>query len=436
VAALMLAAVASEAGAARRAVVLDVEGAIGPALADYIEAEVKAVSPADTGLIILRMNTPGGLDSSMRKIVSIILASPVPVATYVAPSGARAASAGTYIAYGSAIAAMAPGTNLGAATPVQIGSSSFFPTEKKKDEKKEGENAAPTETSARKAINDATAYIRSLAELNKRNIEWAEKAVRSAESLSASAALEMKVIDIVASDIPDLLRQADGRMAVVNGKSVKLETAGLEVVRIEPGWRTELLALITNPNVAFLLMMIGIYGLIFELATPGSIGPGLIGGICLLVALYALNLLPINYAGAGLVLLGIALMIAEVFIGSFGIIGVAGVVAFGIGSFMMFRSGVPGFEISIAVVAASTIVSAGLFLLALAMLVKSRQQKVVTGAQALLGAIGETVAWQQQEGRVRVEGEIWFARSSHPLAPGTRIKVVSREGLVLFVEPA
>jgi membrane-bound serine protease (ClpP class) len=431
---MLLVAAPGEASAARRAVVLPVDGAIGPAIADYIADELAAATPADTGLVVLRMNTPGGLDGSMRKIVRAILASRVPVATFVAPSGARAASAGTYIAYASAIAAMAPGTNIGAATPVQLGGGLFGGGEKKADDKDKS-GGAPADTETRKVVNDAVAYIRGLAELNKRNIDWAEKAVRSAQSIPASEALKLNVIDVVADDVPDLLRKIDGRTVIVAGKPEQLHTAGLAVVAKQPGWRTELLALITNPNVAFILLLVGIYGIIFELATPGM-GPGFLGGISLLVALYALNLLPINYAGVALVLLGVALMVAEVFMPSFGIIGIAGVVAFGIGSFMMFQSGVPGFELSIAVVAAATIVSAAFFALVLYLLVRSRQRPVVTGKEALLGAEGEAVSWQQESGRVRVQGEIWLARSSRPLEPGTRIKVVGREDLVLHVEPA
>ena len=304
----------------------------------------------------------------------------------------------------------------------------------KKDEK--NSNAQPADTHTRKIVNDATAYIRSLAELNKRNVEWAEKAVRSADSLSAADALKLNVIDVVAGDVPELLRKIDGRSVIVAGKSKKLETAGLNVVTIAPGWRTEFLGIITNPNVAFILMLIGIYGIIFEFTTPGTMVPGTIGGISLLLALYALNLLPINYAGAALVLLGIGLMVAEVFIGSFGVIGVAGVIAFGIGSFMMFHSGVPGFELSLSVVAAATIVTAALFVLVITLLLRSRKRPVVTGKEALLGAEGEALVWQEDEGSVRVMGEIWRARSSRPLEPGTRVKVVNREGLVLHVEPA
>jgi membrane-bound serine protease (ClpP class) len=431
----LLAVAPGDASAARRAVVLEVNGAIGPAIADYVAQELAAVKPSDTGLVVLRMNTPGGLDGSMRKIIRAILASPVPVATFVAPGGARAASAGTYITYASAIAAMAPGTNIGAATPVQLGAGSLFGDRNKQDSKN-NKSTEPADTETRKIVNDATAYIRSLAELNKRNVDWAEKAVRSADSLSAEAALQLKVIDVVAEDVPDLLRKIDGRSVIVAGKSKKLETAGLNVVTIAPGWRTGFLAIITNPNVAFILMLIGIYGIIFEFTTPGTMVPGTIGGISLLLALYALNLLPINYAGAALVLLGVGLMVAEVFIGSFGVIGVAGVISFGIGSFMMFHSGAPGFELSLSVVAAAIIVTAALFVLVIALLLHSRKRPVVTGKEALLGAEGEALAWQQDEGRVRVLGEIWRARSSRPLAPGTRVKVVNRDGLVLFVEPA
>lgn len=438
--ALMLLTLPGSAQSSRRAVVLEIDGAIGPAIADYIARALAGIDAHDTGLIVLRMDTPGGLAGSMRKIISAILASPMPVATYVAPSGARAASAGTYIAYASAIAAMAPGTNIGAATPVQIGGGSLFPSGKKKqDDKNAEDNSAanePADTETRKLINDSVAYIRSLAELNNRNADWAEKAVRSAASLTATAALKLNVIDVIATDIPDLLRKIDGRTVTVDGKSVRLQTAGLQVVTVAPDWRTQLMALITNPNIAFLLMLVGIYGLIFEFAAPGTYVPGTVGAICLLLALYALNLLPVNYAGAGLVLLGIALMLAEVHIGSFGVIGIAGAISFGIGSFMMFHSGVPGFELSLAVVVAATIVTAALFLLVIGMLLRSRKRPVVTGKEALLGAEGEMLAWQQDEGRVRVLGEIWRARAARPLDPGTRVKVVNRDGLVLFVEPA
>jgi len=432
--AMLFVLAAASASAAERAVILDIDGAIGPAIADYVVREVRAAAPSDVGLIVLRINTPGGLDSSMRQIDTAILASRVPVAAFVAPSGARAASAGTYIAYASAIAAMAPGTNIGAATPIQLGGNPLGLGGGSEQKQQQDKTAEPADTETRKVVNDAVAYIRSLAAVNGRNADWAADAVRSAVSLPAAEALALHVIDAVAVDVPDLLRQIDGRTATVAGKPERLATAGLAVVAVPPDWRTELLGLVTNPNVAFILMLIGIYGLILEFFNPGAVAPGLVGTISLLVALYALALIPINYAGAALVLIGIGLMIAETHIGAFGAIGVGGIAAFVIGALMMFPSRAPGFALSGAVVTGTAIGSAALLLLALAALLRSRKRPVVTGTEALIGATGETVSWQGDEGRVRVKGEIWRARAVAPLADGSRIKVVSRDGLVLLVK--
>jgi membrane-bound serine protease (ClpP class) len=422
---------------AKRAVVLRIDGAIGPAVAEYIVRELRAANPVDTGVVVLRMNTPGGLDSSMRQIISAILSSPVPVAAYVAPNGARAASAGTYIAYACAVAAMAPSTNLGAATPIRL-SSPVLPGGQPQQPSGKGEGKAnePADAESRKILNDAIAYIRSLAELNGHNVEWAEEAVRNAASLPASEALKLHVIDVIADDVPDLLRKLDGRSAVVAGKPVQLATAGLEIVDVAPDWRAEILAVITDPNVAFMLMLVGVYGLLFEFLNPGAVAPGLIGGLSLLVALYALNLLPINYAGAALVLLGIGLMVAEAHIGSLGLIGIAGAVAFVIGAIMMFPSEAPGLTLSRPLLAGTAVASVAFFLLVLGMLLRSRHRPVVTGAEALLGAEGETLFWQGTEGRVRVHSEVWRARAAGELQPGARVKVIAREGLVVVVEPA
>jgi membrane-bound serine protease (ClpP class) len=423
--------------ATERALLVDIDGAIGPPIADYIVRELDAARSDDVRLVILRMNTPGGLDTSMREIISAILASPVPVSTYVAPNGARAASAGTYIAYASAIAAMAPGTNIGAATPVQLGGNPLVPgfePQQKEQKQGEGKSDEPADTETRKVVNDAVAYIRSLAALNGRNADWATQAVRSAASLPAAEALSLHVIDVIADDIPDLLRKIDGRTVTVAGKPLRLETANLEVVAVPPDWRTRLLALVTNPNVAFILMLVGVYGLIFEFLNPGAVAPGLVGAISLLVALYALAFLPINYAGAALLLFGVALMIAEVHIGAFGALGIGGIAAFIVGALMMFPARAPGSTLSGGVVAGAAIGSAVLLLFVLAALLRSRKRPVVTGSEALIGAEGETVSWQGGEGRVRVKGEIWLARSEASLATGNRVKIVGRDGLVLRVE--
>jgi membrane-bound serine protease (ClpP class) len=436
IATVMPAAPAAPAGAAQRAVVLEVDGVIGPAMADYVVRELHEAAAGDAGLVVLRMNTPGGLDTSMRQIVAAILASPVPVATFVAPGGARAASAGTYITYASAIAAMAPGTNIGAATPVQLGGGSILPgtgsDQKPQSGQPTGNSTADTET--RKVVNDAVAYIRGLAALNNRNADWAEDAVRNAVSVPAAEALKLHVIDVVANDVPDLLRQIDGKTVTVNGKPAQLATAGLTVVDDRPDWRTELFGLITNPDVAFILMLVGIYGIILEFFNPGAVAPGLIGVISLLVALYALAFIPISYAGAALVIVGIALMLAEVHIGAFGALGVGGIAAFVIGALMMFPARGAGFSLSGGVVIGAAIGSAALIVFAFAALLRSRKRPVVTGSEALIGAHGEAVSWDGEAGLVRVAGEIWRARANAPIAAGAQVKVLKRDGLVLSVE--
>jgi membrane-bound serine protease (ClpP class) len=446
---LMVLKVSSGASEIPRAVVLEIDGVIGPAIANYIVREFHRIRASDTRLVILRINTPGGLDTSMREIIGTILSSPVPVAAYVAPSGARAASAGTFIVYACAVAAMAPGTNLGAATPIQLGGLPGFPEhaperptgrtnlEKAHEASSENKSAPePADAEMRKVINDAIAFIRGLAELNGRNADWAADAVRFGVSVPASEALKLHVIDVIADDLPELLRKLDGTTVKVGGRSELLETAGSQIDTEEPDWRTELLALVTNPNVAFILMLIGLYGLIFEFINPGTVVPGLFGSISLLVALFGLNLFPINYAGTALVLLGIGLMVAEAHIGSFGVIGVGGVIAFVVGSIMMFPSGVPGFTLSRSLIAAVTLVTAGFLLLFLSLLLRSRRRPTMIGKEALLATTGEAIVWQEAEGRVRVNGEIWRARAAGPVQPGTLVKVIGRDGLVLVVEPS
>jgi len=400
--------------------ILTINGAIGPATADYVVRGIAAANPAEVGLIVLMMDTPGGLDGAMRAIVRAILASPVPVAAYVAPSGARAASAGTYIAYAAAVAAMAPGTNLGAATPVMIGALG---------------QAGPQDAESRKTLNDAIAYIRGLAELNGRNADWAEAAVRGAASLPATEALRRHVIDAIAPSLPTLLREIDGMAVTAGGRQLRLATASLVPFPLAPDWRTRFLSVITDPSLAYLLMLLGAWGLIFEMMNPGGVLPGLIGAISLLLAFLGLGLLPIDYVGVGLVLLGIALMLAEVAIGAFGMIGLGGIVAFAIGSVVMFHGAGPGFGLPLAVVAAATLATAAFFLLGVAMLIRGRRRPVATGGEALIGAEAGVVSWAGTTGTVRVMGEIWSARSASPPGPGERMRILGRDGLVLLVAP-
>ncbi|MDH3579509.1 MAG: nodulation protein NfeD [Hyphomicrobiales bacterium] len=418
---------------------LDLKGPVGPATSDYIHRGIDKAWGRRAKLVVLRIDTPGGLDTSMREIVKDLLQAPLPVISFVAPSGARAASAGTYILYASHVAAMAPGTNLGAATPVQIGGGLPVPkapgTKEKEAEKSQGDEAQRKPTIADKAVNDAVAYIRSLAQMRGRNADWAEKAVREAASLSAEEALKEGVIDMMANDVDALLAKLDGREVVVLGQTRLLQTSGLKIETIEPDWRTQLLGTITNPNIAYVLMLIGIYGLILEFYSPGVLVPGVIGGICLLVALYSFQLLPINYAGFALILLGLALMVAEAFAPSFGILGIGGVIAFVFGSIMLLETDVPGFGISWMLIGSIAAVSAGLFILAVTMLVRARSRPVVSGPEEMVGSTGQVIDWEGHAGTVRVHGEVWKARAAKALDAGGPVRVKEIDGLTLVVQP-
>jgi len=416
---------------------LRINGAIDPSSADYFHRGLEKARERGALLAVLHLDTPGGLDASMRIIIKDILASPIPVVAYVSPPGARAASAGTYILYAAHIAAMAPGTNLGAATPIRIGG---MPepgkTESPKPDKPESAKKPTDEgTLSRKMVNDAVAYIRSLAQLHGRNAEWAERAVREAVSLSAEEAARIRVVDLVAPDVPTLLKRIDGRTVKVLGQSRALQIANLPVIQIEPDWRSRLLSVIADPNLAYILMLLGIYGLFFELWNPGFILPGVVGAICLLLALFAFQVLPISYAGLGLILLGIAFMVAEAFVPSFGALGIGGVIAFVAGSVMLLDTDVPGFGISLWLIGSIALVSAVFFLGVVLFALKARRRRVVSGAEELVGADGICLEDFSRDGRVRVHSEDWNARTVVPLVAGQPVRVTGRNGLILIVEP-
>ena len=400
----------------------------------FLRRGIEAAAEIDAELVIIVLDTPGGLDSSMRDIIKAILASPVPVATFVYPSGSRAASAGTYILYASHIAAMAPATNLGAATPVPIGGKPDTGKDGSDDQDEENGKTDPGSAMNRKAVNDAIAYIRSLAELRGRNVEWAEIAVREGESLSAEAALETGVIDVMADDIPGLLKAINGRTVTTEFGEVTLATESLIVEKRTPDWRTELLSVITNPSIAYLLLLVGIYGLIFEGYNPGAIVPGVVGAICLLLAAYALQLLPVNYAGLGLIALGVVLMIAELFAPSFGALGIGGIIAFVIGSVILIDTDVPGFRISLSLIFSMAIAGAVLVFAILAVAIKARRAPVVTGREELIGGVGEARSDIAEHGSVWVHSELWNARSATPLKAGDKVRIIDIDGLTLVVE--
>ncbi|MEZ9999482.1 nodulation protein NfeD [Vibrio lentus] len=431
--------------------VIEVNGGIGPATSDYLTREIEQAHDEQAKLIILKMNTPGGLDSSMRDIIRSITTSPIPVATWVGPAGSRAASAGTYILLASHVASMAPGTNLGAATPVSLGGGKA-PTNplSPQDDTNKDDNTSASEQDAtkqensdqvkaatameKKVINDAAAYIVSLAKLHKRNEEWAEKAVREAASLDSENALTLNVIDFIASDLQQLVELSNGRFITINGVSQEVQLSDVAFVEREQDWRFSLLSVITNPNVAYILMLIGIYGLLLEFYNPGVGLPGVLGGICLLLAMYSLQMLPVSYAGLALILLGIALMVAEAFSPSFGIFGLGGVAAFTLGSIMLMDTEVPGYQIALPLIIGISLFSVAFIVITISMLVRVRNKPVTTGMEAVVGDTGKVVSGFPGAGRVLVEGEIWQAKCASELQVGQIIRVTKLTGLSLDVE--
>ena len=426
------------------AVVLDLEGAIGVATAEFIITGIEDAEERDATLVIIRMDTPGGLVNSMRDIVSAILGSDVPVVTYVSPAGARADSAGTYILLASHVAAMAPTTHLGAATPVSLSGDDVGGGGESGSENESDPGAASDETKKsapsgsameRKVMNDSIAYIRGLAEAHGRNADWAEKAVTEAATLTANEALEMNVIDVIAANRAELLQKINGRELKVNNQSITLDTEALLIEKIEPDWRIKFLSTIASPEILMILVMIGVYGLWFEGTNPGAIVPGVVGVIALLLAAYALQVLPVNYAGLALIVVGIALIVAESFVPSFGALGVGGIVAFIFGGIIMFDSGIPGFGISISFLVGFALISGVFLLWMVSYLVKLRRRGAVTGIENIIGGTGTAIDSFAGAGRVWLEGAPWSAFSRVPIEKDQQVVVTAVDGLTLEVEP-
>ena len=426
------------------------DGPIGPAAAEYFDEVVQRAEADGAVAIVLRLDTPGGLSESMRQIISRILVSKIPVLAYVAPNGARAASAGTYILYAAQIAAMAPATHLGAATPIQLGGSSPLPgvlpgdkpassgTAAKPAPAGSTAAAAPADAAEHKMVNDAVAYIRSLAQLRGRDAAWAEQAVRGAATLTANEAAQKHVIDFVARDVADLLAQADGRSVEVDGRQLTLQLKGATLRDYAPGARTRFLGVITSPTIAYLLLLAGIFGVGLEVLHPGAILPGIVGGICLLVGLYALQLLPVNYAGLALMALGIGLLVAEAINPTIGALGIGGVISFVVGSVMLMNTGVPGYAVNVGVIAAIALSAAALMGLVVWLVFRARRSRVITGDEGLLMDVAELLEPVTAGGDAwaLVRGERWRVRCDSALPTGAKVRVLRREGLLLQVVPA
>jgi membrane-bound serine protease (ClpP class) len=397
---------------------LTYDGVINPVSAEYITDGIAAAQSAHRDAVVLQLDTPGGLDTSMRIIIKAINASTVPVIVYVSPSGSRAASAGTFITLAAHVAAMAPGTNIGSAHPVSMGGGEMDEEMKKKVE------------------NDAAAYIKSIAEKRGRNGAWAEEAVRKSVNVTEQEALKLKIIDVVAEDVPALLSAVDGRSVAMSDGTKRLSTKGAEIVRSPLSWRLRLLNALIDPNVAYVLMLLGTYGLLYELMSPGAILPGVVGSICLILAFYAFQTLPINYAGLLLILLAIVLFIAEIKITSYGLLTVGGIIAMFLGSVMLMKSDLPYLRVSLKVIVPSVLGTALFFLFVIGMAVRTFGAKPVTGREEMIGGHGVARSDLAPMGMVFVHGELWEAHSDEPIRQGDAIEVTAVDGLKLRVKRA
>jgi membrane-bound serine protease (ClpP class) len=419
---------------------VDLNGPLGPATADLIIRSIADAQSAGARALIVRMDTPGGLDKAMRGLIKEILSADIPVITFVAPDGARAASAGTYIAYASHIAAMAPATNIGSSTPVSLAPAPQLPSPAPAAGDPADDNqATPTapvgDAMMRKIVNDAVAYLQGLAELRGRNIEWAEETVRHGTNLRASQALEQNVVDLITQDVQSLLADVDGWEVTLPKRSVVLDVADAGVFIVETDWKHELLEVITDPTIAYGLLIFGIYGLILEFYNPGMGFPSVIGIICLLLGAYGLQMLPVNYAGLALIVVGIGMMIGEVFTPTMGILGLAGVVAFVVGSMILMDTQAPGYGVPIAVVAAFAVASAGLSMGAVGAAMRARHSRVTTGKEGMIGEVGEALQDFEGEGRVQAFGEVWAAKSDQPIVKHGKVRITHIDGLTLSVQP-
>ena len=426
---------------ARHALLIDVKGAIGFVSTSQLASALEKAGAEEASLLIIRLDTPGGLLTSTRDMVQAMLASPIPIVVYVAPSGARAASAGTYLVYASHVAAMAPGTHLGAATPIPLGVPGLPgspPPSKPSPGSEQGSEPDPASAADRKSVNDAAAYLRTLAELRNRNADWAEKAVREAATLTATEALKKRVVEVIASDVSEMLTAIDGRSVTTTAGEVRLGTKGLSISELKPDWKMQVMSAITDPNIAFILLLIGVYGILFEFMSPGAVAPGVVGGISLIVALTALSVLPVNYGGLALLLLGIALMVLEASAPTFGVLGLGGIVAFVVGTVFLFDPADADMHLAVAwpVIAGAAAVSAAFFAGVLGFALSARRRPVRTGAEEMIGSTGDVVSWSDGSGRIRVHGEVWTAQSKQNLTIGQKVRVVGRVGLTLIIEKA